>query len=68
MFQLAPSKSGFFATKFVIELHFVNKQVLQIAAERESDQDDWATSLHKAIAASNALDSQSVSNQSSLHP
>ncbi|XP_075242706.1 dedicator of cytokinesis protein 11-like isoform X2 [Convolutriloba macropyga] len=50
--------------KHVIELHFVNKQVLQVAADSESEQEDWLNVLQRAILVSNSLDTHSCSNQS----
>ena len=66
IFQLPLSKSSFSSggSKFVIELHFENRQILQVATESEAEQEEWASVLHRAIITSNSLDAQSCSNQS----
>ncbi|XP_063724459.1 dedicator of cytokinesis protein 11-like isoform X2 [Symsagittifera roscoffensis] len=64
--KLPLSKSSFSSggSKFVIELHFENRQILQVATESEAEQEEWASVLHRAIITSNSLDAQSCSNQS----
>ena len=69
MFQAVISaKQGFAGTKFIIELQFVGKHVLQIAAESQADQQEWLLVFQRAIKASDSLDTQSFSNQSGLNP